>query len=770
MEGKPQDDAMENAETRIGSALQDGEEVSLGNHRVECHSDESETHSWPVEAITVIKSIGSGTPTFQQETLRYSNGTTRHNMESPNHVEEHIKDTSYDIPEEVSEIEFEEDLRSKSKMHVLWAAPLVTKLDSNSVTVKFVLGPGKVYTRAYKIYCNIKEIKEDLSNVFKVPVEILCLTRGGELLEESLPLAGLGIEPYGSIELLLNTTSPEKFPLSIGNIYQEFSIPDVLTVRIETDKHDYKEIVVEIENRSIRKPFLGGYRHRQTGVEYHHAFSQTQPRISSVLPECKAHRDTQTSHIRNSRQNTLSDKCTQIWKQDFYIPTISDKVLPARTYVASQEVESGDALEDKVRIIQRSWRAYKMRMGVHRMSSAYRKYKNWESKERQRFEEERSQFQKQQLSHKTFPCTKSDFALLYNMVERWRTKELKRIAEMKPEAAKKAEFCALLEEEIQLLTAIEQHRIKLKEERLEKRDLQLINKCAEPIVWTGYKGLDIAMDTQNTQRARKLKHLYHSLCQEKFTLQQRLEVLFSLKYAINSYDSKWGSDIVSLLERESKLLLIGIKKAEMNVLRRRIRKMFLEFIKDPKFNPEMAKYTVSYQLVDLENKMFSCERCCKLLPYTQFSVNSQMKMAKYCTSCAWIENISGPRIDLSPYRLILRAVRRDEQKRHSHSSVAFIMQDQDMYFLIANIWQGHSAISESSDMNQLRLPRWDVTKDWSPWNCILITNEEMKYHTTLDNVEQSYDPDFIAEVSHRHTLAKIHFRHLIKSDQLLLVT
>jgi len=33
--------------------------------------------------------------------------------------------------------------------------------------------------------------------------------------------------------------------------------------------------VVEIESRSIRKPFIGGYRHKITDVEYHHAFTQT---------------------------------------------------------------------------------------------------------------------------------------------------------------------------------------------------------------------------------------------------------------------------------------------------------------------------------------------------------------------------------------------------------------------------------------------------------------------------------------------------------------
>jgi hypothetical protein len=38
---------------------------------------------------------------------------------------------------------------------------------------------------------------------------------------------------------------------------------------------EVRDIVVEIESKCIRKPFVGGYRHKTTGVEYHHAFTQT---------------------------------------------------------------------------------------------------------------------------------------------------------------------------------------------------------------------------------------------------------------------------------------------------------------------------------------------------------------------------------------------------------------------------------------------------------------------------------------------------------------
>ena len=39
-----------------------------------------------------------------------------------------------------------------------------------------------------------------------------------------------------------------------------------------------KEILVHIEHTRIPKPFLGGYRNRRTGLEYHNAAVQTLPK------------------------------------------------------------------------------------------------------------------------------------------------------------------------------------------------------------------------------------------------------------------------------------------------------------------------------------------------------------------------------------------------------------------------------------------------------------------------------------------------------------
>lgn len=48
-----------------------------------------------------------------------------------------------------------------------------------------------------------------------------------------------------------------------------------------------KVIIVDIQREDQPKPFLGGFRHRQTQVEYHHAFTQTwvprPPKVPSPL-------------------------------------------------------------------------------------------------------------------------------------------------------------------------------------------------------------------------------------------------------------------------------------------------------------------------------------------------------------------------------------------------------------------------------------------------------------------------------------------------------
>ena len=77
------------------------------------------------------------------------------------------------------------------------------------------------------------------------------------------------------------------------------------------------EVVVHIMQENRKKPFLGGYKRRLTGLEFHNAAAQTIPKIR--VPPCVEdfHRDTQTYKLRNRVQQTTNTTSTQMVYHEF---------------------------------------------------------------------------------------------------------------------------------------------------------------------------------------------------------------------------------------------------------------------------------------------------------------------------------------------------------------------------------------------------------------------------------------------------------------------
>lgn len=103
----------------------------------------------------------------------------------------------------------------------------------------------------------------------------------------------------------------------------------------------YSDVVVEIERpMQHQKPFLGGYRHKKTGVEFHHASCQTvqkQRPPSNVERYC---RDTQTVRQRNIVQQTTNNTCTQMTSIGVYVSNMTDKMLVPGKYTTADEYKS----------------------------------------------------------------------------------------------------------------------------------------------------------------------------------------------------------------------------------------------------------------------------------------------------------------------------------------------------------------------------------------------------------------------------------------------
>merc|ERR1740130_99606 len=163
------------------------------------------------------------------------------------------------------------------------------------------------------------------------------------------------------------------------------------------------------ENLHREKPFLGGFRNKQTAVVYHHASSQTvRKRKSKGVP--KAHRETQTCEFATRSQQTNRESGTQMDRKDLYIDHSGDRTLFARRWMPSEELL---ALRDnKAREVQCFIRQCFAWRRVRRLREA--RYEE-EFKTVQQREEQEAKAQaehKRQIDRRMHPRTKEDFDIL----------------------------------------------------------------------------------------------------------------------------------------------------------------------------------------------------------------------------------------------------------------------------------------------------------------------------------------------------------------------
>ena len=62
--------------------------------------------------------------------------------------------------------------------------------------------------------------------------------------------------------------------------------------------------------------------------------------------------------------------------------------------------------------------------------------------------------------------------------------------------------------------------------------------------------------------------------------------------------------------------------------------------------------------------------------------------------------------------------------------------DSDIRYIVRSLWDSRSILCGLSDLYELRLVRWNRGKEWSPWNCILLTKDEAELHMHLDNLNK----------------------------------
>jgi hypothetical protein len=122
---------------------------------------------------------------------------------------------------------------------------------------------------------NVENLKEDLSKKFNIKSENLLVFQNDEEIRNENLLAELKLNDFGIIEILLKLNDAaidEGVKLDTTVYYSSFTLPDIITVHVPLeDEHGLKitkDLVVEIENKTIKKPFLGGFVHKKTSKNF----------------------------------------------------------------------------------------------------------------------------------------------------------------------------------------------------------------------------------------------------------------------------------------------------------------------------------------------------------------------------------------------------------------------------------------------------------------------------------------------------------------------
>lgn len=548
---------------------------------------------------------------------------------------------------------------------------------AETVTVKFITSTGEIFTKAFDRSNNIYDIKQQLANLFNLKTEQVHIGKNQDILNDNVKLSQLGVKPLGSIEL--NVEMNSSFVLNYDLIYGYISTVDVINVQ----NVNGVELVVEIEHQREEKEWLGGYKHRITKKEYHHASTQTQNNEPNML---KISRCLQVPEHKDASTNTFITKRIQT----SWIPNIEDKIIRPRRNLWKL-LESDDEIEPNKHPIS----SFLKNLAVQENSTANIHNElayNIENVEKSTEREKR----------KIYPET------VYNEIMRWNRNENQKLHSLN-ESDRLSQRVDIFNHTREFLSIVDEEIRKLNKTRRREKEKRILSIVAAPKTFISRNGKRICMETVLSQQIQRLKVLYDNYDNYDNNVQplEKIKAVIELQnFFWQNLDYEFANDIVELLQTE--LNLITRRLMSSSALKERIQQYILDYVK-------------------------------------QCRINAPPKI-----------NYFPQNIDKRLYRDMLMNVQNNEIEHFKcFTSVCFRMRVSEMYYLVSEIWQNRSIISECTDLLQLTMTRWLITADWSPDNCILLTKYEMKKHLKTDIAE--YDKCFQSKVRNNHLKAKLHF-------------
>lgn len=159
-----------------------------------------------------------------------------------------------------------------------------------------------------------------------------------------------------------------------------------------------------------------------------------------------------------------------------------------------------------------------------------------------------------------------------------------------------------------------------------------------------------------------------------------------------------------------------------------------------------------------------CRTCGKLLPLEKFPRERHL-LSPSCVHCTSMRIRRGPRVVYESYERILREVRRSEAKMGCYGSLAFVVGLEVVRCLVDEIWHGRSGLSESGDLDELRLTRFRRELEWAPWNSLLLTRTEATVHDGIAEIESFYDTRLLRKFCMKNLQAKVRFASISRAPR-----
>ena len=411
----------------------------------------------------------------------------------------------------------------------------------------------------------------------------------------------------------------------------EFVMPRLISIDVkdEATGEVVKQVDVEVERDPNwdSKPYLGGYKHKLSGLVYHHAAAQTAGEVKRRFEgaEQKFSRETQTAAFVARSTQTKREASTQMTRRDVFMDSRGDVERIPRPYFSADQL---DVVKDKHALtIQCSWRSHVARLSAEAARWEREQHIAKAAEAAAAEAEKRSKDEAEAQRRRTQPRSKADFAALFSEVETWRAAETHRIdSDFEMSAQDKAVARAeLLAKETRMLQAIQRLKSEAAEVNKESRVSKMLSTMAAPKKWEMADGEVASIQTPFTTRAKELSELYRGLglpvtaggeqtdgaaaaayeegkassgrkavgiaaTASTLTVAERLDVLLHVKWTVQEFDCKLTREIVGLIDREADMLDRGRAPTSMAGLRKRLSNMFLQFVETPEFNPEAARF------------------------------------------------------------------------------------------------------------------------------------------------------------------------------------